>query len=115
MRFCSILFVLSGGARKHQRWSKKHNRTLTGAEMLAVMGMPVVQSLADCVSCSVPNLGSLSRSAKAMLFPTMVHRVLNGNCSFMTIFFLGLEAQLSGNGMDVPCVGFMILCVELAC
>ena len=26
-----------------------------------------------------------------------------------------MEAQLSGNGMDVPCVGFMILCVELAC
>ena len=33
----------------------------------------------------------------------------------MHYFLLGMEAQLSGNGMDVPCVGFMILCVELAC
>lgn len=87
------------------RWSQKHNRPLCGGEMLGIMGIPVLESLARSVSTTVPNLEKLSNTAKAR--QGMVKQGSSNNFC--------LEVQLSGNGMDVPCVGFTILCACLAC
>ena len=109
---CSFLFVslpntqVKEGERKavistHARWSKLHNRPLTGSEMLAAMGLPVAEELAKGIGVPQPNLSGLKSNAKA---GPRFH-------SLLSYEFVESQAFLAGNGMDIPCVGFALLCV----
>ena len=86
------------------RWSQKKQRPLTGLEMLAVMGLPVTSTLASYASTPQLHVDHLSGNQKA---PSM----FVGQLSSMSAIFnlTAWQAAMAGNGMDVPCVGFMVI------
>lgn len=61
------MFFCNGtvGASELIRWSQAHSRPLMGAEMLAVMGIPCTQSLAEAAGVQQPDLSTLKNSHKA--------------------------------------------------
>lgn len=89
------------------RWSKKYNRPLVGAEMLSAMGLPVTRAVANGLGLSTPDVSMLKDRAKAG--QEIGCRIVHG-CDMCC----AVQAFLAGNGMDIPCVGFIILSVSPA-
>jgi len=52
-------------ANNQTRWSNHHNRPMMGAEMLAVMGMPVTRALANASGTPQADISNLKKGAKA--------------------------------------------------
>ena len=87
------------------RWNKKLNRPLTSDEMLGCMGMPVTNKMAEWAGLVRPvDLSMLSKHAKA---------IQPWQCVHVRLLTCG-QVTMAGNGMDVPSVGFVLLCVRLA-
>lgn len=75
--------------------------------MLSAMGLPVTRAVANGLGLSTPDVSMLKDRAKAG--QEIGCRIVHG-CDMCC----AVQAFLAGNGMDIPCVGFIILSVSPA-
>ena len=78
--------------------------------MLAAMGLAVTPELAKGAGVQMADVSMLKNNAKAGGYGAFLFHL-----KFWYLVFCGWQAFLAGNGMDVPCIGFVLLCVNLTC